>query len=98
MLSDIVLLETNFVVEWDYDITASGSSGTAPSLNYPGDPPEPCEYEIEVLTLYREHEKKELEFPDWLKDLLTEHLYNRDDVNELVQQAIADQAMDYDYD
>jgi len=96
MLSDIVLFETNFAVEWDYDITAHGNGGTAPSMNYPGDPPEACEYTIEVLALYKEHDKKELEFPAWLKDLITEHLYQRDDINDLVQQADQDRAYDGD--
>lgn len=95
MKTDIVLLETNFVVEWDFDITTHGNGGTAPSLSYPGDPPEPCEFDIEVLALYKEHDPKEIEFPNWLKDLVTAYLYERDDVNQHVQQA--DQDHDYDY-
>ena len=98
MLSDIVIFETNFAVEWEYNIISHGNGGSAPSWNHPGDPPEPCEYDIEVIALYKEHDKKELDFPAWLKDLVTEHLYNRDDINDLVQQADMDRGDDRDYD
>ena len=95
----VTILETNFDVEYVYDITAHGSSGTAPSLTYPGDPEEPAEFDIEVLgiTLSAKPDA-ELECPVWLKDLLTEHLYERADINDVVQQADRDRASDHDYD
>lgn len=94
----VTILETNFDVEYDFDITASGSCGTAPSLTYPGDPEEPAEFDIEVLGIALSAKPDvELELPAWVKDLLTAHLYERQDINDIVQQADRDKGS-YDYD
>ncbi len=85
-------------VEYDFNITASGNGGTAPSLTYPGDPPEPAEFNITINTLRfpKQHaDVPNLEIPAWLKDLLEQHLSERDDINDIVQ--LADQERDYNY-
>lgn len=97
MKSTVTILENNLEVEWDFTITAHGNGGCAPSLSYPGDPPEPAEFDIEILGLEfpKQHADVHLDIPQWLNDLLATHLYERDDVNAIVQQA--DQDHDYFY-
>lgn len=100
MQTAITILETNFLVEWDYNITAHGNNGCAPSLSYPGDPPEPCEFDIEVLGIEVPNQNADaaaLELPTWLNDLIASHLYERDDINAIVQQADQDRGSDDDY-
>lgn len=98
MKATVTILETNFEVEWDFEITAHGNSGCAPSLSYPGDPPEPCEFDITILSIAIPNQAADatLELPTWLSDLIATHLYERDDINAIVQQA--DQDSDYDCD
>lgn len=88
MKVDVTILDTNLEVEYDYKITASGSPESWSA--YGGDPAEAAEFEIEVLGIAfpkQAADAPELELPTWLKDILTTHLYNRDDVNEIVQRA-----------
>ena len=92
---DIAGLE--MLVEYDFDITLSGNSGAAASLSYAGDPPEPAEFNIDVLGLKFVNQAADVpdpEMPGWLKDVLTTHLSERDDVNDVVQSA--DQERGYD--
>lgn len=99
-IATVTILETNFDVEYEFDITTHGNGGTAPSMTYPGDPPEPAEFDIEVLSISLPSAVADvtLEMPIWLKDLITAHLYERADVNDVVQQADQDRASDHDYD
>ena len=85
----VTILETNFNVDWTFDITAHGNGGCAPSLSYPGDPPEPAEFEIEILGIERASgpSATPLDLPEWLKTEISEYLYNRNDINEIVQRA-----------
>lgn len=100
MQATVTILENNFEVEYDFTITAHGSNGTAPSLTYPGDPPEPAEFDIEIIEIRVPNQAADvqLDIPMWLKDLLTTYLLDRDDINEVVQQADRDRANDHDYD
>lgn len=99
MITTVTILETNFDVEWNYDITAHGNNGVAPSLSYAGDPPEPCEFDLEVIGVFDPKAPDTiLELPKWLHDLIANHLYERDDINEIVQQADQEHGGDYDYD
>jgi hypothetical protein len=78
----------DFEVEYDFKITHSGSPESYSS--YGGDPAEPAEFEIELLALQRPKQPDAapgLEMPKWLKDLIEQHLSERDDINEIVQQA-----------
>ena len=78
------------IVEYDFKITAHGNPGVAPSLSYPGDPPEPAEFTIEILGLRfpKQHaDVPELTVPEWLKDILSTHLAERDDINAIIQKA-----------
>lgn len=89
MKAFVTILDNEFEVEWDFTITASGSSGCAPSLNYPGDPPDPCEFDIEIVELRfpKQDADVHLDIPNWLNDMLTTHLLERDDINQVVQEA-----------
>lgn len=99
MKTIVTILETNFEVEWDFDITAHGNGGVAPSLSYPGDPPEPAEFDISILGIAvpNQHADVTLELPTWLSDLIATSLYERDDINEIVQRADQDRGSDDDY-
>lgn len=90
MFITVTILEENFDVEYDFDITSHGSPGVSPSLNYPGDPPEAPEFDLEILAIYKPKNKEPLEIPSWLKDLLLEYLYNSDLVLEAVYEATQD--------
>jgi hypothetical protein len=70
--------------EYDFTITHSGCSATW------DDPAEPAEFDIEVLRLrfsQQAADVPDLEIPEWLKDLLNQHLAERDDINDVVQAA-----------
>lgn len=82
----VTLLETNFEVEYDFKITTHGYGDSGPSLEHPGDPPEPAEFDLEILSINLP-KGSELELPDWLKKIIEQHLYERDDVNDAVQEA-----------
>lgn len=94
MKADITILETNFEVEYDFDITAHGCSSTG--WDEPG---WGAERDIEVLGIADPKQPSDvtLELPKWLKDLIETHLCERDDINTVVQQADQDGASD-DYD
>ena len=94
----VTILETNFEVDYDFTITASGSPETGPSYSSGGEPAEPAEFDIEVigLRLPKQHADVHLDIPPWLNDMLCTHLAERDDVNDLVQRA--DQERGYDDD
>lgn len=95
MKFDIVLLETNFTVEYDFTITAHSFSGSGPSFNSPGEPPEPAEFDLEVLALYKEGNKEELEMAPWFRELILDYLYNSDAVYAAVHDAEYDSQQDY---
>lgn len=100
MKSDVAIFDNTLEVEFDFKITAHGSLGCGPSLSYPGDPPEAAEFDIEIIELRfpKQHSDVHLDIPQWLNDLLVAHLYERDDVNEIVQQADQDPYDGYDPD
>lgn len=94
----VTIIDNKLEVEWDFTITASGSRGCAPSLNYPGDPPEACEFDIEIVELRfpKQDSDVHLGIPKWLNDLLTTHLLERDDINQVVQEADSERGEDPD--
>ena len=78
------------IVEYVFEITAHGCPQTGPTYSSGGEPAEPAEFEIEVLGLYfpkSATDLPELEMPKWLKDILTTHLSERDDINDIIQRA-----------
>jgi hypothetical protein len=92
----ITILETSFDVEYDFDITASGSPASWSA--YGGDPAEPAEWEVDILSLALSSKPDEmLEIPKWLDALIADHLYERPDINEIVQRADQERGS-YDYD
>jgi hypothetical protein len=97
MKANIVILENNFEVEFDFEITASGSPEIGPSFSSGGEPAEPAEFAIEILSLcLLKSPELILEVSDWLKDLLVKHLEQNEDVNAAVQDADRDRGSDFD--
>lgn len=94
MMASVTILEQNFDVEYDFDIITHGNNGVAPSLSYAGDPPEAAEFDLEVISITKPKEIEPLEFPNWLKDLILNHLYERDDINQIVQEVDQDRGYD----
>lgn len=84
MKTSITILNTDFEVEYIINITSRGCSAHYGSLIYEGHPADAAEFEVEFLALYKD--KIELTVPDWLKELILEHLYNRKDINEIAQE------------
>lgn len=97
MIATVTILETNFEVEYDYDITASGCGESWSA--YGGDPAEPAEFDLTILGIAAPNQAADvtLELPIWLSDLILNHLYERDDINEIVQKADQERG-GYDYD
>ncbi len=90
------------LVDYEFDITSSGCSAHMGSLSYEGHPAEPAEFEITVYGIAFPKQASDfgpLEMPPWLKDLLTTHLSEREDINDIVQQADMrrDCSDDWDY-
>ena len=78
------------IVEYVFTITCHGSPEAGPSYSSGGEPAEAAEFEIEVLGLSFPKQAADLpalEMPPWLRDLLNTHLYERDDINDVVQRA-----------
>jgi hypothetical protein len=94
MKATVTILETNFDVEYDFDITASGCGESWSA--YGGDPAEPAEFDLTILSIAvpNQHADVTLELPTWLHDLIANHLYERDDINEIVQRADQERGMD----
>jgi hypothetical protein len=100
-MATIEICGAEFIAEFEFEITAHGSPGVGPSLNYPGDPPEAAEFEITVHSLRGDAQAKDspdLEMPAWLKATIEEHLQERDDINAIVQEADSDRERDDDPD
>ena len=65
----------DWVIEFDYHITAKAYRGSGPSWNDPGSPPEPMEYEITHVALYRDRAgfgrgpdpEPAMDLPRWLE-------------------------------
>lgn len=94
MKATVTILETNFEVEYDFDITTHGSLESW--SHYGGDPAEPAEFDLTILGISVPNQAADvtLELPPWLSDLILNHLYERDDINAIVHYA--DQESDYD--
>lgn len=78
------------IVEYVFKITSHGCPATGPSYASGGEPAEPAEFEIEVLGARFPKQHADVpapELPEWLKDVLTTHLSERDDINDIVQRA-----------
>ena len=94
MKATVTLLDSvNLEVEYDFKITTHG----CPSNGW-DEPGWGAEFDIEILGIEfpKQHADVHLDLPDWLRDLLTTHLCERDDINTIVQQADYDHASDYD--
>lgn len=93
MEATVTILETNFEVEFDFDITAHGCSS-----NGWDEPGWPAEFDIEVLSIAVPKQPSDvtLDMPSWLKGLIATHLCERDDINDMVQRADQERGSDYE--
>lgn len=98
MKATVTILETNFEVTYDFNITAGGSPETGPSYSSGGEPAEPAEFDIEIIELRLPNQNADvtLDVPKWLEEMLATHLSERDDINEIVQRADQDRSSDFD--
>jgi hypothetical protein len=87
-------LKTDFVATIEFYIQNHASTGTAPSLTYPGDPGEPAEFVIEKIELRDDGKDNPpvLELPEWLDILIGES----DLVNDAIQEFDWESRHDYD--
>lgn len=89
MEAEVEIAGHDLIVEYVFSITAHGCPATGPSYSSGGEPAEAAEFELTVLGLRfpKQHaDVPALEIPAWLKDILTTHLAERDDINEIVQR------------
>lgn len=82
----VVILERDFTIEYDFEITSPSHPGVSPSLNHSGDPPEPAEYELTVSGLFCGKDPI-TDIPEWLSTLILDFLYESDKVSEQVHEA-----------
>lgn len=90
MEASVDIAGEELIVEYVFKITSHGCPATGPSYSSGGEPAEGAEFEIEVLgaRFPKQHaDVPDPELPGWLKDVLTTHLMERDDINEIVQRA-----------
>ena len=88
--AEIEILGQQILVDYEFRITSRGSPESGPSYYSGGEPAEPAEFEIAVFGLRwpkKDADVPEPDMPEWLKDLITTHLYERDDINHIVQTA-----------
>jgi len=72
----------DWIIEFDYHITAKAQRGIGPSWNDPGAPAEPMEYEITSVALYRDRSgfgrgpnpEPALDLPRWLESQIIDWL------------------------
>lgn len=101
------ILDRDYVVFYDYKITYKGCPAKTygpPENCYPA---EPMEYEITVTNIvediseeHNNNPKNYLDFPKWLQDIVTEYLYNCENVYEniLEDQREYGDDREYEYD
>lgn len=92
----IVIAGRDYVIGYDFKITVHGNNGTPPSLSYPGDPPEPPEFEVDIVDLREDLSGKlgpSLEIPKWLERQFETFLCEDDGV--YLEVCEADRNRDY---
>ena len=95
----VEIVGVEMLVDYEYDITYRGCAAHMGSLSYEGHPAEAAEFEITVHGVRFPKQAADLpilDLPEWLKDLITTHLLERDDINDVVQKSAQDP--DYGYD
>ena len=68
-------LSTDLAAQVEFRITTPFYPGTPPSLSYPGDPPEGCEFEVDSITLHHDlpgRLSEPLDLPGWLYTAIEE--------------------------
>ena len=92
----MTIADVDCIVTVEFKITHASHGGTAPSLSYPGEPPEGPEWEISKITLTRDAPKVEdqiaLECPDWLREAIEES----DRVADAICEFEADRSRDWE--
>lgn len=89
MKTDVEIAGHDLIVEYEIKITSHGYPATGPTYSSGGEPGAGAEFDIEILGLRfpKQHaDYPELVIPTWLKDILTTHLLERDDINDIAQR------------
>lgn len=96
MKTTIEVAGHELTVEYDFKITAHGCPESGPSYYSGGEPAEPAEFEIEVIDIRfpKQASDVELFMPEWLNQIINTHLSERDDINDIIQQAAYDNPED----
>lgn len=92
MEADVEIAGHDLIVEYVFKITSHGYPATGPSYSSGGEPAGGAEFDITILGLRfpKQHADVHLVVPEWLKNILTTHLLDRDDINDIVQEADRD--------
>ena len=101
MEASVDIAGQEMIVEYEFKITSRGYPGCGPSFNSPGEPPEPCEFEVTVhgARFPKQHaDVPNPELPEWLKDALATHLMGREDIWAIVDAADRDHERDFTHD
>ncbi len=100
MKAKVDILGVTMEAEYEFDITSRGCGPSGPTrYSSGGEDGEPAEFDITILGLKFPKQDADvyLDIPEWLKDMLDTHLAERDDINEIVQQAaMEDVSEDYE--
>ncbi len=86
------IAKADYLVEFSYRITATGRPARGPSYACGGEPADPMEYEVTVKTIVPDDGTNvfpTLEMPEWLKDALTLHLQESDEVYAAIEEDAA---------
>lgn len=88
MKADVEIAGHDLIVEYEIKITSHGYPASGPTYSSGGEPGAGAEFDIEILGLRfpKQHADVELVIPTWLRDIVTTHLLERDDINDIAQR------------
>lgn len=98
MQTAVEIAGNEMLVDFDIKITSRGCPASEPSYSSGGEPAEPCEFDVEIIELRfpKQHADVEIYLPKWLKDLLTTHLLERDDIYAVADEIAHEDSRDPD--
>ena len=97
MIHSIQIAGADYIVEYAYKITAKATPARGPSYASGGEPADPMEYEVTVKSIVPDDGSNvfpTLEMPEWLKDALTLHLQESDEVYAEIEEDAAERDAD----
>ena len=91
----LTIAGADYIVGYDYKITAAADPGYGPTYSSGGEPPSPMEYEVEFIDLRKDEgggKETSVECPSWLKAEIETWLY--EDADGKIYAAIEEDAAD----